>query len=81
VVLQRGKGYYCFIGTFKLCIAPRKIGQWWEGFLEEAIAVDEEVCKFFFKSRQLSGIFCGIKIYEAGRRTVASVSFTVDPGQ
>jgi hypothetical protein len=27
VVLQRGKGYYCFIGTFKLCIAPRKIGQ------------------------------------------------------
>jgi hypothetical protein len=37
--------------------------------------VSEGWCKFFFKNRHMSGIFCGIKVDETGRRTTAVVAF------
>jgi hypothetical protein len=43
--------------------------------------VSDGVCKFFFKNRHMSGIFCGIKVDETGRRTTAVVSFNAAPGQ
>ena len=36
-------------------------------------------CKFFFSEKNISGIACGAKIDEAGRRTVPIVSFDADP--
>jgi len=38
-------------------------------------------CKFFFSKKNISGIACGAKIDEAGRRTVPIVSFDADPTQ
>lgn len=43
--------------------------------------VSDGACKFFFKSRHMSGIFCGIKVDETGRRTTAIVAFNATPGQ
>ena len=43
--------------------------------------VSDGWCKFFFKNRHMSGIFCGMKVDETGRRTTASVSFDPMPGQ
>lgn len=37
--------------------------------------VSDGWCKFFFKSRQVSGIACGMKVDETGRRTTAIVEF------
>src|SRR5712692_2130268 len=37
--------------------------------------VSDGGCKFFFKNRHMSGIFCGIKVDETGRRTTAIVAF------
>jgi hypothetical protein len=42
--------------------------------------VSDGVCKFFFKNRQMSGIFCGIKVDETGRHTTAIVAFNAAPG-
>ncbi len=47
----------------------------------EATTVSDGTCKLFFKNRQLSGIGCGMKVDETGRRTVAIVTFDVTPGQ
>jgi regulator of extracellular matrix RemA (YlzA/DUF370 family) len=43
--------------------------------------VSEGWCKFFFKNRHMSGIFCGMKVDETGRRTTAVVVFDPAPGQ
>jgi hypothetical protein len=45
------------------------------------MTVSDGVCKFFFKNRHMSGIFCGIKVDETGRRTTAAVTFNAAPGQ
>ena len=47
----------------------------------EATTVSDGTCKLFFKNQQLSGIGCGMKVDETGRRTVAIVTFDVTPGQ
>lgn len=47
----------------------------------EATTVSDGWCKLFFKDQQLSGIGCGMKVDETGRRTVAVVVFNVAPGQ
>lgn len=47
----------------------------------QPITVSDGWCKFFFKNRHMSGIFCGALIAETGRRTVASVVFNPEPGQ
>jgi hypothetical protein len=47
----------------------------------EATTVSDGSCELFFKDQQLSGIFCGMKVDETGRRTVAIVVFNVAPGQ
>jgi hypothetical protein len=47
----------------------------------EATTVSDGSCKLFFKSQQLSGIGCGMKVDDTGRRTVATVTFDVTPGQ
>lgn len=47
----------------------------------EAITVSDGWCKIFFNDQQLSGIGCGMKVDETGRRTVANVTFNVSPGQ
>jgi hypothetical protein len=47
----------------------------------EATTVSDGWCKLFFKSQQLSGIGCSMKVDETGRRTVAIVTFDVTPGQ
>lgn len=41
--------------------------------------VSEGYCKFFFKEKNISGISCGAKVDEAGRRTVPVVGFNADP--
>jgi hypothetical protein len=43
--------------------------------------VSDGWCKFFFKNRHMSGIFCGMAVDETGRRTTASVEFNPLPGQ
>ena len=43
--------------------------------------VSDGDCKFFFKDRHMSGIFCGIAVDETGRRTTAVVVFDAAPGQ
>jgi hypothetical protein len=43
--------------------------------------VSDGWCKFFFKNRHISGIFCGMRVDETGRRTAAIVGFTAAPGQ
>ena len=43
--------------------------------------VSDGWCKFFFKNRHMSGIFCGALIDETGRRTTATVAFNPEPGQ
>jgi hypothetical protein len=47
----------------------------------QATAVSDGWCKFFFKDRHMSGIFCGMKVDETGRRTTAVVAFTPTPRQ
>jgi hypothetical protein len=47
----------------------------------QATTVSDGSCKFFFENRQLSGIMCGMKVDETGRRTTAVVVFNVAPGQ
>jgi hypothetical protein len=47
----------------------------------QATTVSDGWCKFFFKGRQMSGIFCGMKVDETGRRTTAVVAFDAAPGQ
>jgi len=42
---------------------------------------DDANCKFFFKNRHMTGIFCGGRVDENGRRTVAVVVFNAAPGQ
>lgn len=39
------------------------------------ITVSDGYCKFFVKGQKLSGIACGMKVDETGRRTVAVVGF------
>jgi hypothetical protein len=46
-----------------------------------ATTVSDGACKFFFKNRHVSGIFCGIKVDETGRRTTAVVSFNAARAQ
>jgi hypothetical protein len=48
---------------------------------EKATTVSEGSCELFFANQQLSGIGCGMKVDETGRRTVAIVVFNVAPGQ
>ena len=43
--------------------------------------VSDGVCKFFFKNKHISGIFCGAKVDESGRRTSAVLAFDPAPGQ
>jgi hypothetical protein len=43
--------------------------------------VSDGGCKFFFKNRHMSGIFCGAVVDETGRRTAAVVAFNAAPGQ
>jgi len=43
--------------------------------------VSDGACKFFFKNRHMSSIFCGMKVDETGRRTTAIVVFNTAPGQ
>jgi hypothetical protein len=43
--------------------------------------VSDGGCKFFFRNRHMSGIFCGIIVDETGRRTAAVVAFNATPGQ
>jgi hypothetical protein len=47
----------------------------------QATTVSDGWCKFFFKDRHMSEIFCGMKVDETGRRTTAVVAFTAAPGQ
>ena len=47
----------------------------------EPTTVSEGWCKFFFKGRNMSEIFCGMKVDETGRRTTAVVVFEAAPGQ
>jgi hypothetical protein len=47
----------------------------------QATTVSEGSCKFFFKNHHISGIFCGMKVDETGRRTTAIVAFDAAPGQ
>lgn len=46
-----------------------------------ATTVSDGVCKFFFANRQLSGIMCGMKVDETGRRTTAIVAFNTVPSR
>ena len=39
------------------------------------ITVSDGYCKFFLKDQGISGIACGVKVDETGRRTVAIVGF------
>jgi len=39
--------------------------------------VDDGACKFFFMNGRLTSLFCGAKIDEGGRRTVAAIGFHV----
>jgi hypothetical protein len=47
----------------------------------QATIVSDGWCKFFLKDRQLSGIMCGMKVDETGRRTTAVVVFNAAPRQ
>ena len=47
----------------------------------QASTVSDGTCKFFFKSRHIAGVFCGMMIDETGRRTTAVVGFDAAPGQ
>jgi hypothetical protein len=47
----------------------------------QATPVSDGWCKIFLKGEQLSGIGCGMKVEDAGRETVAIVTFNVSPGQ
>jgi len=47
----------------------------------QATTVSDGWCKFFFTNKQLSGIMCGMKVDETGRRTTAVVVFNTAPGQ
>jgi hypothetical protein len=47
----------------------------------EATKVSDGWCKLFLKKQQLSGIGCGMKVDETGRRTTAVVVFNAAPGQ
>jgi len=47
----------------------------------QATTVSDGWCKFFFKNQQLSGIMCGMKVDETGRRTTAVVAFNATLGK
>ena len=47
----------------------------------QAATVSDGSCKFFFKNQKMSGIMCGMKVDETGRRTTAIVVFNVSPDQ
>ncbi|KXV60657.1 hypothetical protein AD948_04325 [Acetobacter senegalensis] len=42
---------------------------------QNSATVSDGVCKFFYKDTMLTGIMCGVKIDETGRRTTAIVVF------
>ncbi|MFT8655951.1 MAG: hypothetical protein ABF785_04575 [Acetobacter papayae] len=42
---------------------------------QDSAIVSEGMCKFFFKEKTLTGIMCGAKLDETGRRTTAIVTF------
>jgi len=52
-------------------------------YLEQgkATTASDGACKFFFKDKHISSIFCGAKIDETGRRTSAIVVFDAVSGQ
>jgi hypothetical protein len=43
--------------------------------------VDDGTCKFFFKGKNMTGIFCGARVDENSRRSVAIVAFDADQSQ
>jgi hypothetical protein len=45
------------------------------------ISANFGLCKFFFKAKQMTGIWCGSKVDEGGRRTAVVVDFRASPGQ
>jgi hypothetical protein len=47
----------------------------------ESTTVSDGACKFFFQNRHITGIVCGMKVDETGRRTTAVVTFNAAPGQ
>jgi hypothetical protein len=47
----------------------------------QATTVDVGACKFFYAGARLTSMFCGAKIDEGGRRTVAAIGFDVAAGQ
>lgn len=74
------KGVISFAGTMELkdnILEVRKV------YFEpgKPTYVDDGACKFFFSGRHMTGIFCGGKIDADGQRTVAGISYKVDPGQ
>jgi hypothetical protein len=48
---------------------------------DHPISADFGLCKFFFKGKQMTGIWCGAKVDENGRRTAVMVDFRTLPGQ
>ena len=56
---------------------------WYATVLQARVAFRNDFIAFhdhFFKNRHMSGIFCGIKVDETGRRTTAMVSFNAAAG-
>lgn len=47
----------------------------------QATTVSDGRCKFFFRRRDMTGIFCGMYVDETDRRTTAVVSFDAAPSQ
>jgi hypothetical protein len=47
----------------------------------EPTQVTEGYCKFFYQATRISGVSCGAKIDEDGRRTVPIITFEASPGQ
>jgi hypothetical protein len=47
----------------------------------QATTVSDGSCKFFLKNQKMSGIMCGMKVDETGRRTTAIVVFNASPDQ
>lgn len=48
---------------------------------EEATTATEGKCKTVFEGQRLTGLICGVKVDEAGRRTLALVGFDAAPNQ
>ena len=45
---------------------------------QDYATVSDGACKFFYKNKALTGIMCGAKLDETGRRTTAIVTFDVE---